>query len=706
MSPEQVQAEPAELDTRSDVYALGVVLYQLLAGRLPYAVDRRSVPESLRAIVEDDPAPLRSIDRSLRGDVETIVGRALEKERERRYASAAELAADLRRYLAEEPILAHAPSTLYQARKFARRNRVLVGGIAAVFVALVLGLAVSLTQVYRATRAERLASARLTLAQERQREAEAARGAESAQRRQAEENRAQAASEAERARREAVRAEQEAGRARVAALVARDEADKARAVTGFLQNMLGAANPTTKTATDSARGRNVRVLDVLDEAGRRLDTGELAGQPATEAEARRTLGATYRELGFYDQAAPHLARSIELRRAVPGRTGGRLEQATSLDDLAWLRLAEGRSAAAESLFRRSLAIRRAERSPLDTLVIRSVGNLATALHGRRRGAEAESLYREVLALQARRGTGGQRDRADALHNLGKLLLEEKRPDHAEPFLREALELRRRLLGERHASVAHTLESLARVRTQRGDRVEGERLLREAVTLWGEVLGEAHPFYATALANLGLHLRDQGRLAEARPLLLRALDIARATIGDDDTRVGAMRYNYARLLQSEGDLAGAEPVYARALATMEKTMPADHPALAAARSGLGSIRTDLGRAAEGEPLLREALATYRRTLPAESWQVGQVLSVLGGNVAAQGRFVEAESLLVGGLALIDASSAAPPDRRPKAIERLVRLYSDWSRSAPAAGKDALLAKWQERLAAASDSTRAR
>ncbi len=682
MSPEQVQAEPAGLDTRSDVYALGVVLYQLLAGRLPYAMDRRSVPESLRAIVEDDPTPLRSIHRSLRGDVETIVGRALEKERERRYGSAAELAADLRRYLAEEPILAHAPSTLYQVRKFASRNRVLVGGIAAVFVALVLGLAGSLAQA--------------RIAHLRQREAEVARAAESAQRGRAEKNQARATSEAtraqresERAQREATRAAAEAERAHLAELEARGEAGKSRAVTGFLQNMLGAANPASATATDSMRGRNVTVLEVLDDAGRRLDAGELAGQPTTEAEARRTLGATYRELGFYTKAEPHLARSVKLlspRRATAGAAGGpaRLDLASSLADLGALRLAEGDAAAAEPLLRQCLALRRAELAPRDTLVIRTLGRLAIALHRQHRGAGAESLYREVLALCTQRDQAARRDRADALHGLGTLLQEAQQPAKSEPLLREALALRRRVLGGRHTDLAHTLESLAQARIRQGDLVEGEKLLRETAEMWGEALGESHPFYATALANLGLRVRDQGRLTEAEPLLRRALEIARRAMGEDDVQVAAMRYNYGRLLQSGGRLEEAEPEYARALSVMQATMPADHSSLAAARSGLGSIRTDLGRPVEGEPFLREALGTYRRTLPPGSWQIGQVLSVLGGNIAAQGRFAEAESLLVHGHSLLRDHPATPPDRMQKSVDRLVKLYEAWTHSTPRAG----------------------
>jgi hypothetical protein len=142
MSPEQVLADPLELDTRSDVYALGVILYELLAGRLPYTISR-NLPEAVQTIREEDPTPVSSISRMYRGDIETIVAKALERDKARRYASASGLAADIQRYLKDEPIAARPPSASYQLQKFARRHKAAVGGVAAVFVVLVAGIIAS-----------------------------------------------------------------------------------------------------------------------------------------------------------------------------------------------------------------------------------------------------------------------------------------------------------------------------------------------------------------------------------------------------------------------------------------------------------------------------------------------------------------------------------------------------------------------------------
>ena len=149
MSPEQALADPLELDTRSDVYALGVILYELLSGRLPYSLGK-TIPEGLRRIREEDPAPLGSIDRRHRGDIETIVAKALEKDKTRRYSSAAELGADIQRHLRDEPIIARPPSATYHLQKFARRHRGLVAGAAAVFVTLTVGVVTSTWQAMRA----------------------------------------------------------------------------------------------------------------------------------------------------------------------------------------------------------------------------------------------------------------------------------------------------------------------------------------------------------------------------------------------------------------------------------------------------------------------------------------------------------------------------------------------------------------------------
>jgi hypothetical protein len=251
------------------VYALGVICYELLAGRLPYSVSNRMLHEAVRVIREEDPAPLSSINRVFRGDVETIVAKAMEKERERRYSSAGAMAADIRRFLADEPIIARPATRVYHLKKFAKRNKMLVAGLAATAAALLVGTAVSTGMYFKA---------------------EAARKGEATQ-----------ASVAK------ARAE-EAGTAKVAA---ERSARRAKAVNEFiLQRMLRAADPRKD-------GREVKVADVLDKAA--AETASFFSQdPDTEAEIRRALALTYQGLGLYKAGLVQAQLAYELGSTTVG----------------------------------------------------------------------------------------------------------------------------------------------------------------------------------------------------------------------------------------------------------------------------------------------------------------------------------------------------------------------------------------------------
>jgi tetratricopeptide (TPR) repeat protein len=254
MSPEQVAGDARSLDTRSDVYALGVIGYQLLSDRLPYDVSDKTIPQAMRVIQDEQPSRLGTIDRNLRGDLETIVFKALAKEKQQRYGSCAELGADVKRYLNYEPITARPPSAWYQARKFARRNKTLVGAAALLMIVLIAGVTVSTIALFDARRSRRDALDRLE-------EAEGARQA-------------------------------------------------AEQVSRFLMFLLQ-PDPGQPPGTD------VTVRQVLERANQ-IVTDQLSDQPLVEAELRRTIGRIYGSMGEIDTAQRQLERSIELLRGVLG----------------------------------------------------------------------------------------------------------------------------------------------------------------------------------------------------------------------------------------------------------------------------------------------------------------------------------------------------------------------------------------------------
>ncbi len=258
MSPEQCEGDPHDIDTRSDVYALSVVLYEVLAGQPPYDVSRGRIFESTRVIREESPKPLSTFSSALRGDVETIVRKALEKDRDRRYQSALELGQDIGRYLAGDAIMARPPSIAYQFRVFARRHSTLLATACAVLLMLVAGLVVSGGLYLRAERA-----------------------------------RAETVVERDRA----IGAEQEAEKHRAEAV----------AVIDFLSGLLASVEPA------QALGRDVTIREVLDKAADDIE-GSFADEPRVEATLRATIGNTYRALGLYKPAEVHLRRALQLRR--------------------------------------------------------------------------------------------------------------------------------------------------------------------------------------------------------------------------------------------------------------------------------------------------------------------------------------------------------------------------------------------------------
>ena len=287
MSPEQALADPLALDTRSDVYTLGVILYELLAGKLPYNLSHK-LHEAVITIREREPTALTSVSRIYRGDIETVVAKAMEKDKARRYASAADLAADIRRHLKDEPIVARPASVSYQVYKFARRNRALVAGVAAVFVVLLAGVTASTWQAVRARRAERMA------VEQRDRAAAVERIATA--------ERELARSERDHAVAAEARAQEERNTAQSQRHRADSEAAAAQAVNNFLErDLLAQADSARQSEPNAKPDPDLRVRTALDRAASGI-TGKFEQQPEVEASIRNTIGQTYLGLGLYKES--------------------------------------------------------------------------------------------------------------------------------------------------------------------------------------------------------------------------------------------------------------------------------------------------------------------------------------------------------------------------------------------------------------------
>ena len=585
-APEQVRG--GRVTTATDVYALGVVLYELLAGRRPYDLRGRTPSEIERVICETEPVrpstaagaatggDTQSLRRRLRGDLDTIVLKALRKEPGRRYPSAAALLEDLRRYRDGLPVLARPDSFTYRARKFAGRHRV---GVAVTALALAGALA--------------------------------AAGRERALRAQA---------ESERAKAEA-------------------ESAKARAVQEFLVGVFGASDPYTGSAEAS---RELTAQRLLDRGRARVDSA-LGSEPEVQAEMRTVLGRVYANLGLYADAAPLLERALERRRALLGeRHEAVAATATELGDV-YLR--QARYAEAESLLGAALATRRALHGAESEPAARSLDRLATVYQEQSRYGDAEPLFREALAIRRSRLGPDHADVAESLANLSLILWWLGRYEEADSLVERAVGIRRDRLGPRHALVAESMHNLAQVRQSRGRMEEAESLFRESLAMKREAFGSAHPRVTVHLNNYGRLLRDMGRYDEAEPLLQEALALDRRLFGEEHPYVAASLTNVALVQGDRGQLEQADTLFRQVLAMYRRLVGEKHLRVAFTLNNLATVRHRMGDLAGAERLFRESLAQYHELFGPEhrytasvSASLAEVLRDRGGRGLA-----EAESL---------------------------------------------------------------
>lgn len=622
MSPEQISGRAQELDIRSDLYSLGVVFYHLLTARLPYDIDPLNLPQAAVTICEHPPIRPSELVAALRGDIETILLKALEKEPARRYATVAALAEDIERHLRDEPILARPPSFGYQFRKLVRRHRWPFAFAATVFM-LVLGFGVA-----AGIMAARLHQQRNT-------------------------------AELQRAR--------------------------AEAVNQFLQDMLGAVDPSIRPG-----GPDVTLREVLDEAGARVGQGALANHPQVEVSLRTTIGNAYRAIGRFDEAAEHLGRAVALSETVYPE--GHADYSLALNKLARLRHARGDYDEAERLFRQALAMRRrlyGERHP-DVAVI--LNNLGSLLDDRGRDAEAETFLRDALALNRELLGNDHESVATALNNLANLITGTGRSAEAARLYRESLEIDQRRRGPDHPNVATTMSNLALALNNIGQKPEAERLIRESLAIVRKLYGEPHPAVAVGLNNLALILRGMGRLNEAEPLYRQSLSMERQLHGDRHHSVARTMQNLAALLLAQDRVEEAERLLDDAVDIRRGALGPDHPDSLVAMYESAEAKMRLGNLQPGRALLEEAVSRGRRALPADHWTMGAFLARYGRCLIGLDRLADAEAALLESYEIHRRSMGASHPRTIDVVESLVACYqrenkpevaAQWARTRDAA-----------------------
>jgi tetratricopeptide (TPR) repeat protein len=575
MAPEQLTGDSAGIDVRSDVYSLGVIAYELIADRLPHpGLNTSSLFEALDILRHELPPPLSSFRRAARGDLNTVVMKALSSDVSQRYASAAEFADDLERVLAHRPIAARAPTATYRAMRFVRRHRVLSAALTSVFLILAVATVVSLRYAM--------------LARDARIEAEQ-RAQESA---------------AVNAFLEQMLASADPERSSGRILSVREVIDSAEQDLATLdsQPRVQRAVATTLAATRRALGQYERAIALNQRALERFDASE--GSLPERMRLLHQRAALHTELNHFDEAQAAIA---DARAAWPDAPA---ESRLGLD-LTAARIEEeaGRHEQAERAYRAVLAEALAKRATssqaakeLDSAIEVARSNLSGILRERGAFAEAEELIRAVL--DGRRARLGERAPGTLSSRQKLLLIQEARGENIENEAREILALQREVLGDTHGSTLTTIQTLANALAGAGQLEEAEVLAREALRGFESQFGESHAQTLSLMNTLAYLLEERKQLNEAEQMYRRVLEIQQRD-GRDHPSTLAAHNNLAMLLMTTERYAQARAEFAALVAHSKRIVGDEHAMTAIFMSNEGLCLSHMGKLLEAREILETA-----------------------------------------------------------------------------------------------------
>ncbi|NBC65161.1 MAG: tetratricopeptide repeat protein, partial [Bacteroidetes bacterium] len=606
-SPEQVQGDG--ITTATDVHALGLILYELLTGRLPFDFTDKTPIEISGIISEKTPVKPSSVvskispettqigstnknkhKRRLRGDLDTIVLKSIRKEPERRYGSADQLLQDIRRYQKNEPISARPESAGYLTKKFIQRNRTVVFALSVIGIILIGTAIFSLNQA-RITEIER---------------------------------------------------------------------QKTEQVNAFLQEMLASPNPYQD-------GLEVKVIDILDRTAERIDI-ELSNQPAVEASVRRTLGVTYWELGDIDKADFQLRQSLDLTNQLYSPPNAELSEIQV--EMAKTKQVQGHYQTADSLLNLALSADLELFGKESTTIAARLGDLGSLQWEMGNFDEAEALLRESLELEQKLRTPNHEQTASSMGNLATLLSDQGYDDEALELYREELKIyRTNYEDDRHPAIPQVLSHIGIIMDDQEKYEEALENHQKALELFRELKGEDHPDVVYAMNNLASVMTKMGNVDEALAMQVKAAALYRDIFGPDHPNLGIQYNNIAFTKRNMGDLEGAKESYSQAIETWQAGLPPGHPFLAYGYHNLASVLLSQKQPGEALPYFRDAYKIRTEHLSPENPERAMTTSMLGECLASLGRIAEAEPLLIEGYQSLLISRGEDHSTTKEAANRL-------------------------------------
>jgi serine/threonine protein kinase len=630
-SPEQILGRP--VTTASDVYALGVVLYELLTGLRPYVVPASASQLELeRSICITDPLrPSGAVKRALEsgplegqseilavasarrltpeklqkrliGDIDAIVMRALRKEPQHRYNSIEQLAADVRRYLTREPVLARQGNWLYYSQRFVRRHAFGVSAGAA-FIVFIVAFAITMSVQ------------RQTIAEQRDR--------------------------------------------------AEQEGERAERVSNFMLNVFEAADPL------EANGKQITARELLDQAARSIQ-GDLDEQPESRARLLEAIGRSYNHQGSPERAIAYLEDSLRLRKQADAPALAAM--GSTLTELAGALRKAGRFDESDRRLREAMDISQAARDEHSITYARLLTNIGRLEIEKGKPEEAEKHL--ATALQLTRELRGPADKevASVLSDMSVAQSWRDDLDAAERSAQEAVNIYEKSTNLLHPDRIMADIRLAEVYFQRSRITEAGALYERALSAQKLLYGESNPRFADTLDSLARVRLVQNRMAEAEKLTREALTTYTTSFGSEHYGTAYLQSSLANILTKEGKYAEAEELLRAALDVFTKTLDPDHQYVASTEYLLGEVLLATKRFANAEALLRASRDRWQRS-DAPEWRAARSASALGETLYREGRIAEAEKYLLEGYRGLNDRSGADQDTKAKARERIARFYTD-------------------------------